>query len=417
VESQQKKIHIDTLFVPEGWEVKTLGELGTFSKGAGITKDQLVDKGLPCIRYGEIYTTHDYLVKEFHSFIPESVARESKRIFKNDILFAGSGETLEEIGKSVTYTGEEQAYAGGDIIIFSPNEGTDSVFLSYFLTTDFANRQKRKLGQGHSVVHIYPYMLKELKVLSPPLKEQKRIREILLTWNRAIELTEKLIEMKEKQKRTFLTIFFRPVAEWIKLIDECELITKGSTPTTYGHTFQKYGVTFIKIESLREDGSIVTEKLAYISEEAHASLKRSQLKRKDILFSIAGALGRVCWVDDAILPANTNQALGIIRLKENSIIEHRFLYYYLQSPMLQKHINEINVQAAQANLSLADLNSFLVPRHEKSRQASVSGFLDLIDRDIQLSKRLLCQYRSEKVTLMHALCGVKRVNSVRNVDM
>ncbi len=89
--------------IPSDWEVKTLGELGTFSKGKGILKEQVILEGLPCIRYGEIYTTYDFIIKDFKSFINEDVAKESNEIKKGDILFAGSGETAEEIGKAVAY--------------------------------------------------------------------------------------------------------------------------------------------------------------------------------------------------------------------------------------------------------------------------------------------------------------------------
>lgn len=92
--------------VPSDWEILPLSSLGNFSKGKGILKEQVIESGLPCIRYGEIYTTHDFILKEFKSFISEDVATESKEIKNGDILFAGSGETIEEIGKAVEMKGK-----------------------------------------------------------------------------------------------------------------------------------------------------------------------------------------------------------------------------------------------------------------------------------------------------------------------
>ncbi len=109
--------------IPNGWNFLPLSKLGTFSKGKGILKDQVINSGFPCIRYGEIYTKHDFIVRKFNSFISEEVAKESNKIKNGDILFAGSGETTEEIGKAVAYIGNEIAYAGGDIIILSTNRG------------------------------------------------------------------------------------------------------------------------------------------------------------------------------------------------------------------------------------------------------------------------------------------------------
>jgi type I restriction enzyme S subunit len=187
--------------IPCDWEIFELGKLGNFSKGKGILKEQLIEKGLPCIRYGELYTTHNYIVKEFKSFISDEVAKESNEIKNGDILFAGSGETIEEIGKCAAYIGNKKAYAGGDVIILSTNKNINAECLSYALETDSARKQKRRLGQGNSVVHIYPSDLKEIKITLPPLPEQTAIAKLLSTWDNAITKTQALIAQKEQRKK------------------------------------------------------------------------------------------------------------------------------------------------------------------------------------------------------------------------
>ena len=187
--------------IPYGWVEGTLGNLGVFSKGKGILKEQVVSVGFPCVRYGEIYTTHDYIIKEFKSFIPNEIAKESKEIRRGDILFAGSGETIEEIGKSVAYLGNEKAYAGGDVIILSTNSNVNAECLSYALETDIVRKQKRRLGQGNSVVHIYPSDLSTIKLFLPRLLEQKAIAQLLSTWDDAITKTQSLIAQKEQRKK------------------------------------------------------------------------------------------------------------------------------------------------------------------------------------------------------------------------
>ncbi len=194
-----KSLHFNG--IPSDWNKYTLGGLGVFSKGKGILKEQLVSQGLPCVRYGELYTTHDFIIKEFQSFIPNEIAEESKEIRKGDILFAGSGETIEEIGKSVAYVGNEIAYAGGDVIILSTNRDVNAECLSYALETDFARKQKRRLGQGNSVVHIYPSDLFSIKLPLPPLPEQKTIAQLLSAWDDAITKTQSLIAKKEQRKK------------------------------------------------------------------------------------------------------------------------------------------------------------------------------------------------------------------------
>lgn len=185
---------------PEGWEVKPLGSFGSFLKGKGITNSEKKETGFPCITYGEIYTKYNFILKEFHSFIDAETAQTSQRIKNNDILFAGSGETLDEIGKCVAFTKDIEAYAGGDIVIFRPDNG-NSIYLSYVLNSDFITRYRRKLGQGHSVVHIYSSGLKTLQIPLPSLLEQKKIAKILSDCDREVEFLNKKREKFQGQKK------------------------------------------------------------------------------------------------------------------------------------------------------------------------------------------------------------------------
>lgn len=160
------------------WEVKKLVEFGSFKKGRNLPKNQLSAEGEPCVLYGEIYTKYDCVVKELTSFIPREVAEQSTPIEFGDILFAGSGETAEEIGKCFAYIGTERAYAGGDLIIFSPTEA-DSIFLGYQLNSPLICEQKTRLGQGSSVVHIYASGLATIEIPFPSLPEQRAIATTL----------------------------------------------------------------------------------------------------------------------------------------------------------------------------------------------------------------------------------------------
>lgn len=160
------------------WAETTLGELGPFLKGKGVNRSQAKSGDLPCIRYGEIYTQHDDFVREFHSWISREVADTALLLKKGDILFAGSGETKAEIGKAVAFLYEEEAYAGGDIVVLRPHD-VDSLFLGYYLNTPGINSQKASRGQGDAVVHIHASALASITLLLPSPKEQSAIAAIL----------------------------------------------------------------------------------------------------------------------------------------------------------------------------------------------------------------------------------------------
>jgi type I restriction enzyme S subunit len=148
-------------------------------KGSGIKKDEAASGDIPCVRYGEIYTRHHDIVRGFSSRISPSVAAQATRLKKGDLLFAGSGETKEEIGKAVAFVDDCEAYAGGDIVILRPDAG-DPVFLGYYLNTPPIQAQKSSRGQGDAVVHIGAAALAAIEVTMPAtLPEQTAIAAVL----------------------------------------------------------------------------------------------------------------------------------------------------------------------------------------------------------------------------------------------
>ena len=156
------------------------------------------------------------------------------------------------------------------------------------------------------------------------------------------------------------------MANKIKLGDIATVITKGTTPTSLGFNFVEDGINFVKIESINEDGTFIPEKFAHINFECNEKLKRSQLQENDVLFSIAGAIGRTAIVTKDILPANTNQALAIIRIPIGKI-DYRFLIYALQSDAVIEQSNKQKQGVAQLNLSLQNINDFEIPLFSDKR--------------------------------------------------
>ena len=172
------------------WEKKWLGELGAFSKGRGIKREDVSDTGLPCILYGELYTRYKNYILNPVSRIPSAVALEALPIKKDDLLFAGSGETAEEIGICAAYLGEEPAYAGGDVITLTPS-GQNPIYLGHLMNHPTLAIQKARMGQGAAVVHISASNLAQVKVELPPLAEQTAIAAVLSDMDAEIAALER----------------------------------------------------------------------------------------------------------------------------------------------------------------------------------------------------------------------------------
>ena len=172
------------------WETKWLGELGSFSKGRGIKREDVSGTGLPCIRYGELYTRYQDYILDPVSRISPAIALETLPIKKGDLLFAGSGETAEEIGICAAYIGKEPAYAGGDIITLTPS-GQNSIYLGYLMNHPTVAIQKARMGQGDAVVHISANNLAQVRINLPSLTEQTAIANVLSDMDAEIAALER----------------------------------------------------------------------------------------------------------------------------------------------------------------------------------------------------------------------------------
>lgn len=174
----------------------------------------------------------------------------------------------------------------------------------------------------------------------------------------------------------------------VKLSDITVKITKGTTPSKNDGGFADKGINYIKAESVSYDGRINESTFAFIDESVHEKLKRSQLEENDILFSMAGAyLGKTGFVKKEHLPANTNQALALIRVNE-SIANPKFIHYYLQQNSIIHFVNNSISQSAQPNINLqqiGDLN-IILPHH--SEQTKVVGFMSCLDNKITLNRQI-----------------------------
>jgi len=186
--------------VPEHWETRRLGRIGRFFKGSGGTKADEVTNGVPCIRYGDLYTQHQFFFSSSRSCVSRELAETAYTpINYGDVLFAGSGETMDEIGKSAVNLIRPPAYCGGDVIVFRPSIDIDARFFGYATDCPAAVRQKAQMGRGFTVMHIYSSELKHLAVLVPLAREQTAIADYLddsiENITSAIERTNREIEL------------------------------------------------------------------------------------------------------------------------------------------------------------------------------------------------------------------------------
>ena len=256
-------------------------------------------------------------------------------------------------------------------------------YMEYYLHSSLAlNFVNKNMKRAVNQASIPASKVAETPVVFYPLQKQQEIVSVLDKINESIDNNKKQLELlDEAVKSRFIEMFGDDLkGQTNKLSDLCEVITKGTTPTTLGFNFVEEGINFVKIECISENYEFLVDKMLHITNECDEKLKRSRLKENDVLFSIAGAIGRTAIVSKKILPANTNQALAIIRLKEDSGLNVKFLNEMLHSDLLLEQVDGKKNGVAQTNLSLTDIGNLnvIVPSMEK--QLKFESFVKLIDK-------------------------------------
>lgn len=411
--------------IPEHWEVKRVASLGKFSKGGGVSKSDLTVDGLPVILYGDIYTKYDTFVKNVHNKISVETAEKARQIEKNAILFTGSGETIEDIGKCVVYLNDEKAYAGGDVIILEQQEN-NSLFLSYVLNTPGVKYEKAKYGKGEIVVHIYSSQLREIKIPIPPPPEQTAIATYLdrktAEIDQLIEAKKRLIELYHEEKTAIInqavTKGINPNAtmkdsgiEWlgevpehweVKRLKTMARVQTGGTPKIQGAQkdyFSEGTINWFTPGDFNEDGKLKgsnrkVNKSAMLDNEVEVFPEKSVY-----LVCIGATLGKVGICNEI---GTSNQQINIIVFdKEKTIPE--FGYYYILGNK-EMILNEADYTTLPIFNQSKTKNLLIALPHYNEQQSIVHHIeteCSRIDTKIERTQRLielLAEYRTALIS-------------------
>ncbi|WP_119945665.1 restriction endonuclease subunit S [Brochothrix thermosphacta] len=189
----------------DDWEERKLGELASFSKGNGYTKNDLVEFGDPIILYGRLYTKYETVIEKVDTF----VNKKDKSIISegSEVIVPASGESSEDISRA-SVVGKSGIILGGDLNIIKPVNYIDSIFLALTISNGSQQKEMSKRAQGKSVVHLHNSDLKQVNILYPKLEEQQKIGSFFKQLDNTIALHQRKLDLLKKQKKGFLQKMF-----------------------------------------------------------------------------------------------------------------------------------------------------------------------------------------------------------------
>ena len=424
--------------VPAHWDVMQLGQFGAFSKGGGGSKEDELPAGVPCVRYGDLYTTHDCFIQRSRTFISREKAAEYTPIKFGNVLFAASGETIDEIGKSAENLLEPGAKCGGDVILFQPKREFIARYLGYATGCQPAVDQKAAMGRGITVIHIYSNQLKHLNVVLPPLGEQASIVRFLDHADRHIQryirAKEKLIALLKEQKQAIIHQAvtgridvrtgrpypaYKPSGvEWL-----------GDVPAHWEKPIKlKYisslkgrlGWQGLKAGEYTSEGPYIVSSAHFRDRKInwklcpHVTLNRYemdeniQLSCGDILLMKDGAaMGKLAFVDELPGLACLNSHLLLFRPLTDGEGERyfpQFMFYYMQNESFQGYIKTNGTGATFLGISQESIGNHRVCLPSISEQIYIVEYLNNRISDIDSAAastkhqiNLLCEYRTRLI--------------------
>ena len=398
------------------WEQRKLGDFYTFKNG--LNKEKVYfGYGDSIVNFTDVFHNRQIYSSTLKGKVCVNKKElENYKVKEGDLFFTRTSETIDEIGFPAVVMEPMERVVFSGFVLRGRAEKYDplvNIFKSYiFFTNNFRSEMKKKSSMTTRAL-TSGTALKEMYFSYPKdLEEQTKIGEILLRLDKIITLHQrKLDNLKLKKKALLQKLFpkngerypelrfpgFTDAWEQCKLSDLTQLITKGTTPKVKNI---QNGVNFIKVENISDDGVISIN--SYVSEEEHMNfLSRSILSNNDILFSIAGTLGRTAIVKSHLLPANTNQALAIIRL--NKSVDVVYINTFLKSNAIKTYIRKNPTVGAQPNLSLGQVSDLEINIPSYNEQKKISNLFSKFDLMITLHQRKLDHLQLQKKALLQQM--------------
>jgi len=380
----------------EEWKEYKLGDI--YEVHNGLSKGgKFFGSGYPFLSFSTIFNNW-FIPNELSNLVQSNEKeQESYSIKEGDVFVTRTSETSDELGMScvalkdypkATYNGfcKRMRQYNHDIEVFPK-------YIGYYLRNpNFRLHFQAFSGSMSTRASLTNEALLGLTVKLPSLPTQQKIATILSSLDDKIELNNKINTNLEQQAQALFKnwfVDFEPFGGkmpegWkeIPLEQLCTVVTKGTTPTTLGKKFTETGINFIKGESILDNHTFDLQKISHIDDETNDMLKRSVIYENDILFTIAGTLGRFAIIDKSLTPANTNQAVGIIRA-DISQVSPFFLYSFFIGNWHNDYYSKRIQQAVQANLSLGTIKSLPILIPDKTNMEKYNNVIEPIFKQMK----------------------------------
>ncbi len=387
-----------------------MGEIATFSKGKGISKNEIVDNGeTECIRYGELYTFYEEVISQIQSKtntdISSLVLSEA-----NDVIIPASGETQIDIATASCVLKSGVALGGDLNIIKTKNNG---VFLSYYLNSK-KKLEIAKLSQGISVVHLYSSQLALLNLKLPQFEEQKKLANFLSLLNSRIQTQKKIIEQLETlMKGSRINIFSQKLRfkdeqgydfpDWkkLKLGEIGNFQTSSIDKLSKEDENEVHLVNYMNVYRHEDINSNTIKSFQKVTAKEQ-QINSCNLKKGDILFTPSSEtpddIGHSVVISENL--ENAVFSYHLMRFRPKIEIDILYSHYFCNVPIVLNQLSKFATGSTRFTISVKSFSDVEISLPSLSEQKIIGNFLSLIENKIKVEKQILEKLELQKKFLL-----------------
>lgn len=340
-----------------------------------------------------------YVTREFHT------AQSKTALKAGDLLTVQSGH----IGETAVVTDQfHGANCHALIVTRLKQEKADPHYLCFYVNSEIGRARMKGLEVGSTILHINTKDLKKFRVLLPSLPEQKKIAQILSTWDKAISVTEKLLANSQRQKKALMQQLLtgkkrlldengvRFSGEWCTCtLSEVAHIIMGSSPKSEAYNDNGLGLPLIQGNA--------DIKCRVSCPRVYTSDITKECSPGDILLSVRAPVGTVALSQHKACIGRGISAIKSKRKMSQSFLYQWFLWFepkwcYLSQGSTFESINSDDIKTLKLS----------VPNFEE--QQKIATVLSAADDEIAtLEKKLACLKDEKKALMQQLLTGKRRV--------
>lgn len=356
--------------IPKHWQALKVSQIGNLFRGVNYKKEEATtiptENYLPVLRGNNIngILNFDDLV-----YVQQKNISEEQLVQKGDIVFAMSSGSKHLVGKSAKAMSDFKGGFGAFCGVFRANETVNKDFIAYFFQSPYYKKVISEISKGTNINNLKREHILDLDFPSPPIPEQQLIVSKIEELLSDLDNGKQQLQIAQQQ----LKVYRQSLLKWlydksfgsvpVKLVDVCDFITKGTTPSKDKLFSTKGDVPFLKVYNLTFNGTIDFSKdPTYVENETHnVFLKRSIVYPDDVLMNIVGPpLGKVSIVPSTFSEWNINQAIVRFRCKEK-LFNKYLLYFLLCENTIRTYSRKAKATAGQFNLTLEICRDIEIP--------------------------------------------------------